>query len=443
MNKILYLPVVRRKFDAKTAETIRGQLSELLSAYDVIEPTEALGDPTELASFLSQVQEQDFAGIIFHNTTFTDAEFVKLVHRYYPEKPILLLAPREPSVHGWLHFNSLTGIVSSANYLHTQKHYFQHIYGNPDEIFVQKKIQGFVKACLLKDKIANSKIGVVGTFPPGFFFSDADAVKLKATFGITLKHYEIDEAFIAADALQEAIYKKELDYAAEHYQNLDINGKETIKFVKFVALMKQWAKRDGFSALASRCWPDFFDKYGCAPGAVWTQLDNEQLPTAMECDIHGALSMYILQELTPNKAATYLGDLSSLDEEDNTITMWHDYGAYDVANPKYGIKAGVHPNRKMPVSPDAVLKPGKVTVMRVHYDTDGYKLVAFKGRALDVEPQYNGFSGKIQLKQPVDKVVDNFIESGYESHFALVYGDYVEDIANLAKLLNIKCEIVD
>lgn len=438
MSKILYLPVVRRKFDADTAEKIMQSTKQQLSEYDLVAPEAALGDPTELSSYLASVRDQHFAGIIFHNTTFTDAEFIKLVHEWYPNTPILLLAPHEPSIHGWLRLNALTGIMSSGNYLASQHHQFDHIYGNPDEPAVHDKINSFVKAAQIKDEVAHLNIGVVGTFPPGFFFSDANAAELQKHFGTHLIHYNIDDCFDQAYALEPAVYKEQLDYAIANFKDLDAKGDETIRFVKFATLMKQYQAQDHLGALASRCWPDFFDKYHSAPGAVWSQLCDQQLPTAMECDIHGALSMYILQQMTSDHAATFLGDFSSMDPSDNTMTTWHDYGAYSLANPKYGVEASVHPNRKVPVSPNMVLKPGQVTFLRVHYtELDGYELAISRGNVLDVEPQFNGASGRVQMDAPVEQLVDQFVEEGYESHFALVYGDYVADLKALGRLLQI------
>lgn len=83
------------------------------------------------------------------------------------------------------------------------------------------------------------------------------------------------------------------------------------------------------------------------------------------------------------------------------------------------------------------LKPGEVTMLRVHYDSDGYQLIVMNGKVLDTKAQFNGFSGKVQMKAPVDTLVDQFVENGYESHFALVYGDYAQALSNLAKMLGI------
>ncbi|WP_281165450.1 hypothetical protein [Liquorilactobacillus sicerae] len=444
MSKILYIPVVRDKFDYQKAEEIFENVKNFLLklSKQIIIPSKSIGDIPTLKEFLNANQAQNFTGIIFHNTTFTDAEFIQTVHQYYPEVPILLLAPREPSIGERLKLNALTGIISSANYLKTHDHDFQQVYGNPDEQHVKEVISRFIKACTLKSALASLKIGVVGTFPPGFFFSDANAGLLKRTFGVTLRHYDIDRAFEAAEKLPLEAYQAELAYALSKFDDLDPQAKETIKYVKYVALMKKWAKRDGWQALASRCWPDFFDKYHCAPGAVWSQLSDQLLPTAMECDIHGALSMFILQQTTNNSQPVFLGDLSSMDQKDNTITMWHDYGAFSLANPKYGVKSSVHPNRKIPVSPQFVLKPGEVSIFRVHFNPSfGYEFIIVRGNVLDTPAQFNGVSAKVQLDLPVNNFIDNFILNGYESHFALVYGDHISELIALAKLLKLPLKV--
>ncbi|WP_390404712.1 hypothetical protein [Lacticaseibacillus jixiensis] len=441
---LLYIPVVRRLFDAKTADERYTQMLTLLQDAAVVTPPHNLGDLDELADYLTAVHDQGpFAGIIFHNTSFTGAEFIEAVHAQFPTTPMLLVASKEPSLGGWLRLNGSIGLMSTGNYLHTHAHAFTFAYGDPTDQAVIKQTQTFIQAATLRAKLAALTIGVVGTFPTGFAFSGTDEAKLAATFGTQLIHYRTQTAFQAAEALPQAAYADELTYAAAHFDDLDLTLPETTRYVKFVALMRQWAKRDGFKALASRCWPDFFDDYHAAPGAVWSQLCDEGLPTAMECDIHGALSEYILQQLVAPSAPVDMLDLiSSLDPVDNTISAWHDYAAFAHANLKYGVKASVHPNRKMPVSPQFVLKPGVVTMLRVSVDAKGaYSLVALRGKAIDAPAQFDGVSARIQLEQPVETVFDALIDHGTEQHFALVYGDVIAGIAALGKLLQLPTTI--
>ncbi|MFD0896459.1 hypothetical protein [Loigolactobacillus binensis] len=438
MANLLYIPVERRLFDAAAADNIYTQMLKVLQPYHVTVPEHNLGTPEEMGNFMTRVNQQHFDGIIFHNTSFTGAEFIEQIADYFPTTPILLIASREPSIGGWLRLNGATGLISTANSLMRRHHPYSYIYGDPDETKVQYKVKDFCQSVSLKAKLAQLKIGVVGTYPVGFAFAGANEAALKRTFGTELLHYEVDTAFADATALPETAYAGELAYAQAHMRHLDPELPETIKYVKFVALMRQWRQRDGFNALASRCWPDFFDKYAAAPGAVWSQLCDEGLPTAMECDIHGALAMYILQQMAGTDTPVYLGDISSFEPSDNTISVWHDYGPFALANPKYGVETSVHPNRKMLVSPQFVLKPGRVTLLRVHVNAAGaYELVTLGGTAQDAPAQFDGVSGRIRLDTPVAKVFDDIVRNGYEQHYALVYGDFTATVAQLGALLQL------
>lgn len=449
MSKILYIPVVRRLFDAPAADQIFTQMVALLKPYDALVPAHNLGTPEEMGDYLASVNHETVSGIIFHNTSFTGAEFIEVIHRYFPTTPILLVASKEPEIGtgNRLHLNGGVGLISTANSLAHVKQPYDYILGDPSEAAVQAKVASFAEAVTLQAKLATLKIGVVGTFPPGFAFAGTDEAKLTATFGTKLLHYEVSTAFQAAEALPAQAYAAELAYGEAHIKHLDPAAPETIKYVQFVTLMKQWAKRDGFAALASRCWPDFFDDYKAAPGAVWSQLCDEGLPTAMECDIHGALGSYILQaaaeqasgqtDFTPT-AATYMGDVSTVDTSDNSISMWHDYGAFAMANPKYGVENGVHMNRKIPVSPQFVLKPGPVTLLRVHQTpTNDYEFVVVRGTALDVPLQWEGVSARIQLASPAPDFFDAIVKNGWEQHYSVVYGDVLDRVSALGRVLGI------
>ena len=56
MNSILYLPVVRRKFDAEAAGQVMQATLQELDHTNLVKPKEALGTPEELAQYLSDVQ---------------------------------------------------------------------------------------------------------------------------------------------------------------------------------------------------------------------------------------------------------------------------------------------------------------------------------------------------------------------------------------------------
>src|SRR5699024_11007822 len=104
---------------------------------------------------------------------------------------------------------------------------------------------------------------------------------------------------------------------------LNSDKKEVEKFAKFASYIKSYIKNKDISALAIRNWPEFFTKFGAAAGdSSLSYFTENGVPSANESDIHGALSMYILQEL--GEGPSFLGDLVHINEENNSVTFWHD-----------------------------------------------------------------------------------------------------------------------
>lgn len=434
---IVYLPLVRPQFDAKLAEQrFTASLAALkLSIPDLVSPQKPLTAPAELLAFIENLPA-DPTALIIHQLTFTGQEFSDEVVKRYAV-PTLIVAEEEPSVHGWLHLNALTGLLSTANNLHTHGLPYQQYLGGLDTSAGTQVVQQFVSSVQAYDALQHLTLGVVSTYPLGFNFSGTQPNRLRQTFGVRLRHYSIDQAFKDAEQLAPQDYAEQLTYAQQNLKGLDPKDPRAIRMAQYLTVMHQKVDQDHLGAIASRCWPDFFDKFDSAPGGIFSQLTDQLTPVAEEGDIHGAVSMALLQALTNNQSPAFLGDVTRLDPEDNTVTLWHDYGAYQLCNPDYPATAGVHPNRHIGVSVDGALKPGPVTLVRVHWDGQHYQLVTLTGKVLAAEPQFNGVSGKVQITLPVNTLLDELAQMGAESHFALIYGNYAAAITWLGRWLGV------
>ena len=175
--------------------------------------------------------------------------------------------------------------------------------------------------------------------------------------------------------------------------------------------------------------------------SVLSVLNAEGIPCACECDIYGALSMYLGQLLTGSPA--FFGDPVALNEEDNTLTFWHcGMASCNLARTDTGAAVGVHPNRKIGPTMEFGLKPAEqVTLLRVGRDKDGsFRLFVAKGRALDRPKQYLGTSVVVETEPDVKDMVSFLLENGYEPHYAVIYGDAAESLEMLGRMLNIKVD---
>jgi L-fucose isomerase-like protein len=108
-----------------------------------------------------------------------------------------------------------------------------------------------------------------------------------------------------------------------------------------------------------------------------------------------------------------------------------------MADDEEGVLATVHSNRKLPLLFEFALKPGRVTLARLHRralegGVDGYALVVGGGEMVRAPRSYGGTSGVIRFDRPAREVLDVVMRHGLEHHLCLVYGDVRSELRALA-----------
>ncbi|AEB07204.1 hypothetical protein Corgl_1096 [Coriobacterium glomerans PW2] len=440
--RALYLPAARLTFDVDLAQRMFEQSRRLLGDLPGIEltaPDTLLSDPAELADFVRGHRSATDA-IIFQAITFVDGEFIGTAIDLI-DAPVIIWGLREPGIGGRLRLNSLTGVMAAANTLKFNGRTFLHLIGNPDQQRTELDLSRSLAVLGLAWRFKTTTVGVVGTYPSGFFFSDTNNQALHEAFGISTKKYELADWFSEAEQVSEQECAQELRFAREHIVGLEANDDTVGRLARFTTVARRHIEADHLSTIAMRCWPDFFERMHTAPCGIFSQLTEEGFPTTCEADIHGSLSMFALRELTGG--APYLGDIVSIIEEENAIVMWHcGFAPYSLAADSEGARAGLHPNRKIGVAMDFGLKPGGVTLLRISYTPQGYRLIATCGTALDKPNAYTGTSVVVKLRPAVTNFIDQAITEGYEPHFALAYGDVTDQIEQLGQVLHIETTIL-
>src|SRR5699024_10048924 len=362
---IQYLTNGRKTFDLKTNEIYRKESQIFLEEQcsNVYAPDNILTSVENMNDFLNRIPKDKIDIIIYQSITFADAEFIhKVVNSF--SQPVIVWSVREPVVGQRLMLNSLTGGNSTCHALRSYKRFYHFVFGNPNEKNVLKQLESYFRTEEQVKKISQLTIGVIGEHPPGFYFCSTNESKLKSKTGVNIHKIDL------LDSLNKCLHiseKESLPIISEienQIVGVDIGADEVKKFAKFATYIKSYIEKNNVNALAIRNWPEFFTEFGAAAGDTSISYFTENgIPSANESDIHGALSMYILQEI--GEGPPFLGDLVHLNDENNSVTFWHDgAGAFSLANPKTGAVAGVHPNRKLGLSMDFGLKSGEVTIAR-------------------------------------------------------------------------------
>jgi hypothetical protein len=142
------------------------------------------------------------------------------------------------------------------------------------------------------------KITVVGQHPDGFDTCEYDEDLLFKLAGLRVETVPLGQLFDKARAMDAARVGAARAGAAQELEGLDAVDQEQLdrSFRVFCAL-EDVQRESSAKGLAVRCWPEMFTEYGCAACGPMAMMNQKQVPSACEADVHGSLSQLMLQEL--------------------------------------------------------------------------------------------------------------------------------------------------
>lgn len=438
--EVIYLPIGVPTFHLESAREEFRKSCDLLNGIcdNVRIPEDLLLSLDALDAFMDGA-DPDL--LVIQNITFANAAYAEDILGRFPDVPILLWGLREPVIDGGrLRLNSLTGSFSAANMIRQhRKEPLVYVFGSPSEEEVADKVAAAVKAAKLKLSLKSLKLAQIGDTPQGFAFGRATDEEMD-TFGVRLENIAAEALMDKARGFSDEDCKAWLDDAMKRTKGLDtMPEKNRNDFVKLYRAYAEYAEENGIGALGSRCWPDFFTEYGTPVCTVLSILNDLGIASACEADAYGALSMYMGMQLTGQSA--FFGDPVSMDEKENTVTFWHcGMAACSLAREDTGAACGEHCNRHIGPTMEFGCKPAeKVTIFRVGKAPDGhFRFFIASGKAPDKPKQFFGTSIVVQTDCDAREMVESTIESGFEPHFAVIYGDAADALEILAHYLDIE-----
>ena len=140
----------------------------------------------------------------------------------------------------------------------------------------------------------------------------------------------------------------------------------------------------------------------------------------------------------------FITDLVSIEAASDSAVLWHcGLAPVSMADPQREILGTVHSNRKLPLLFEFPLKPGRVTLARLHRTaldngTAGYQLVIGGGEMMRAPKSFTGTSGVLRFDRPATEVLDTILRMGLEHHVSIVYGDYRAELRSFARLVGLE-----
>jgi L-fucose isomerase-like protein len=389
--------------------------------------------------------DEPFDLLLLLQASFADSTMaVALAHIAHAQRlPILLWAVPEPRDGGRLRLNSLCGINLAGHAFSLNKLNFDFLLEEPESNAAISKIGAWARAGRARHRLQGAAIGLVGEHPGGFETCAYDEADLDALLGVRIERTPLSALLHAAASADDAARRPFMERAAELAPNLgEMDEAATRGTAGVHAALQALAAERALNGVAVRCWPEFFTELGCAACGAMSLLSEGGCPASCEADVNGTVTLVLLQALTTEPP--FIADLVSIDADSNSGVLWHcGLAPASMADSEQGgIRATVHSNRKLPLLFEFALKPGRVTLARLHRTSlekgvEGYSLAVGGGYMVQAPRSFGGTSGVIHFDSPARAVFGTMMRNGMEHHLCLTYGDCRAELRAFASLVGL------
>lgn len=409
-------------------------------------------DDARKAKDAIEAEHVDF--LLLQTTTFSAGDVILTLAK--ANVYLGIWAIPEPTYKGTIYFdgaNSFCGLnmYSSIvyNYLKAYQIKYKWFYGNVSDAQFVRRLEVSVRALTAIKKMRTSKVALIGGIAPGFNDLYFDERLGQKRLGVEIQRgHEFSELRQRAESYTEADLAAVREEALCGYSNCcGASAQARELHTRFYKAHLDFCKEYGYDALAISCWPKMqteCDSYSCS---IIAKLNQAGIPAACEGDLPGAVSM-LLQKYIAEQPTTLM-DFSGINEEDQSVLMWHCGPSPECLADERGATLC---NISQPAGKDAIVdrglivdmifKPQHVTFMRLTGEWD--KMFLLDG---DILPQQKdspigsrGWIGNLRLNRrdiSVRDLVNTILVRGMQHHYPMMVGDITEELLEVASWLGL------
>ncbi len=422
--------LTRTTYEYKTAQAMYTNTIEELKRIPYVDYTfieQCVIEVQDAEAAAEKLMAANVDGLVIISGTF-HLGHLALVFAKYIKKPFLLWAYNElPYDGGKIRLNSVCGLnLNASNLYKTGKDDYSCTIGDSID-------EKWVDALRVKVALQKAKIGLVGYRAHGFFNVGVDDMDIYSKTGILIDHYEIADMFSQPVTDEEiAIEEKEV---RELFICKEVNDTQVKKVAQLVVSAQKFIDKNGLTAAAVRCWPEFAANYGVSPCAAMSILQSKGIILSCEGDIEGALSM--LAGAALGAETPFLADLSQVDLKEDFALMWHcGVAPANLWDGKSERTLDTYFAGGKGVTAGFVMKEGHVNLMRIDTARGKTRMFLAGGESIEMKKQLCGTYTKVRFEQNINQLLQQVTDTGVAHHLAMFYGEYREVLKLSAKMMN-------
>ena len=379
-----------------------------------------------------ELLKEEVEGVIVFLGTWIECPVAMSVIREIEHLPICLWGFPMIDVNNCL--KSTGSYVSYAMFkgtLDRVKYRYKPVLGSPADSDTIKKIVSFCKAASASEKLKRTRIGLVGYTSMGIYPGTFDHVLMRVLVGPEIEQYDSYTIVNMADSFNDKDCGEIINYIRNSARiRDDVSQEDLIKASKLFLALRKLTSENRLHSINVKCQYEFSKEYKMVTCVPLSLLSEFGVVASCEGDILNTVSMVILNYLSGN-IVTY-GDV--MNHMENVIKLsscgFVPY-CFGNADEREIRKFMPHPafNR---IQNSIVLRPGKVTIMRLVEDQCGYHFIHMTGDGLETELR-DGYMPALDIR--LDGDINNFIDNFSGQHYAICYGDLTAEIKDLAGIL--------
>ncbi len=444
-------------------DIVQAQIDAIVSALEndgrieVIQASSLVNSVESAKTLSEELRNKGVDGTLFSYGVFAFPNFTAIAAKN-GKQPIMLAANLNPDWPGMVSMLAAGGALDHLGVEHFR------VAGDINDAEVLEKVVTFANCAKVVSRLNGQKYGLVGGRSLGMYSSTVSMQDWQDKFGVDIDHIDQLEIVRRAENIDDAQVEKGFNWLTEHVGNIAYNGSsftpEKLKTqIRHYEATKQIIEENKLDFLGVKCHYEMSRHYctQCLSAAFINDpydWDGPKKPVvyACEADSDAALTMQMLHLLTDDPVVFM--DVRHYDKEHDVMVFcncgsqstYYAQASDDFRDnlkdvtfyPALDIYAGggCHVNLQT--------KPGQATIARLCRKAGGkYSMTIIpcefvamdKEKEAETTKEWPHVFAKFGFKHTV------FLERFGANHCHAVYGDHVENLKTICKMLDIDVEV--
>ena len=434
---------------------------EKTGRFRVVEGTQPLNTNEVAKTEAKRLAENGVEVTIFNYAIWCYPQFTAVAQNFAPG-PYLLFSNLHPSECG------MVGMLAAAGTLDQLGVHYKRLWGSIENPIIFDKVCSYLKSVAAVKRLRGLTFGNFGGRPLGMYTAIANTEQWQREFGIDVENLEQEIIVRAGETIPEEKVEAALRFLEKNVGKIHYDGKqltrEKLKLqIRSYYGLKQIIEDKKLDFIGIKAHGDLTDSYvtmDIAEAFLNDPYDfdgaKEPIVAATESDMDGALTMQLFKHLTG--LPVLFADVRHYDAEND---VWYFSNSGTHATYFAGASMNAAENlRQVELFPETedfpaggasvqhFAKAGKVTLARLSRKNGKYRMTIVPAEIVTYEREkMKAMSSQTTPEWPVaftklQVSADRFLEEYPCNHIHGIYGDYVREMVDIAKILGIEYVIL-